>query len=64
MNHRMKIKERQTINKYLNLAKEFTKLYNMKVMILSIIIGALETAHEGLEKRLVELKTARMLNDF
>ena len=31
--HRVKIKEKEKIDKYLDLARELTKLFNMKVMV-------------------------------
>ena len=37
--HRMKIEETEKIDKYLNHSKEFKKLWNMKVTVISIVVG-------------------------
>ena len=52
----MKIKESEKIDKYLDFARELKKLWNMKMMVVPIVVGALETVSKGLEKRLEELK--------
>ena len=39
-NHRVKIKENEKIEKYLDLARELNKLWNMRVMMILIVIGA------------------------
>ena len=49
-NHRMEMKESEYINKYLDLARELKKFWNMNVTIISLIIGALGTVPKGLEK--------------
>ena len=54
-NHREKIKENEEKGKYLDLAKELKKLWNMKIVI-PIGIGALETIPKGLVKRLEEFE--------
>ena len=41
--HRIKLKESEKKDKYLDLAREFKKLWNMKVTIVPIVIGALGT---------------------
>ena len=38
-NHRMKIKESKLTNKHLDHARELKKLWNMKVMVILIIVG-------------------------
>ena len=38
--HRVKLKENETRNKYLDLAKELKKLWNMKVTVIPIVIRA------------------------
>ena len=48
MEQRRKIKEREKINKYLGLARESKKMWNMKVMVIGIIDGALRRPGEGL----------------
>ena len=39
--HRIKLKEYEKKDKYLDLARELKKLWNMKVTIILIVIGAL-----------------------
>ena len=48
--HRIKLKDCEKKNKYLDLARELKKLWNMKVTIMPIIIGAFCTLTEGLLK--------------
>ena len=48
--HRIKLKEREKKNKYLDLAREPKKLWNMKVTIIPIMIGAFGTVTKGLLK--------------
>ena len=55
--HRMKLKESEKKNKYIDLARELKKLWNMKVTIIPIVIGALGTVTKGLIKGLEDLKT-------
>ena len=50
--HRIKLKECEKKNKYLDLAKELKKLWNMKVTIILIVIGAFGTVTKGLLKGL------------
>ena len=75
--HRKKnLKECEKQDKYLDLARELKKLWNMKVTIILIVIGAFGTVTKGLLKGLEEfgirgrvetirtttwLKTARIL---
>ena len=46
--HRINLKEREKKDKYLDLARELKKLWNMKVTIVPIVIGALGTITKGL----------------
>ena len=46
--HRVKLKEREKKNKHLDLARELKKLKNMKVTVIPIVIGALNTFTKGL----------------
>ena len=48
--HRVTIKETESINKYLDLARERKKNRNMRVKVISIIVGALGTLHKDQEK--------------
>ena len=43
-------------DKYLDLARELKKVWNMKVTIIPIVIGALGTVTKGLIKRLEDLE--------
>ena len=45
--HRIKLKECEKKDKYLDLARELKKLWNMKVTIIPIVIGAFETVTKG-----------------
>ena len=48
--HRIKLKESEKKDKYSDLARELKKLWNMKVTIVPIVIGAFGTITEGLLK--------------
>ncbi len=50
--HRINLKESEKKDKYLNLARELKNLWNMKVTIVPIVIGALGTITKGLLKGL------------
>ena len=54
--HRIDLKESEKKDKYLDLARELKKLWNMKVTIVSIVIGALGTITKGLLKGLEDLE--------
>ena len=54
--HRIKSKECEKKDKYLDLARELKKLWNMKVTIVPIVIGAFRTVIKGLLKGLGELE--------
>ena len=54
--HRIKLKECEKKYKYLNLARELKKLWNMKVIIIPIVIGTFGTVTKGLLKRLKDLE--------
>ena len=56
VDHRIKLKECEKRDKYLDLARELKKLWNMKVTIISIVIGAFGTITKGLLKGLEELE--------
>ena len=51
-------------NKYLDLARELKKLWNMKVTIVLIVIGAFGTITKGLLKRLGGLGSWRTSRDY
>ena len=48
--HRIKLKESEKRDKYLDLARELKKLWNMKVTIIPVVIGAFGTVTKGLLK--------------
>ena len=54
--HRIKLKECKTKDKYLDLARELKKLWNIRVTIVSIVIGAFGTITKGLLKGLEDLE--------
>ena len=54
--HRINLKESDKKDKYLDLARELKKLWNMKVTIVPIVIGALGTITKGLLKGLEDLE--------
>ena len=54
--YRIKLKESEKRDKYLDLAREFKKLWNMKVTIVPIVIGAFGTVTKGLLKGLEGLE--------
>ena len=45
------------ISKYLDLARELKKLWNMKMMVISNVIGVLRTVLKSLKKKLSEPAT-------
>ena len=45
--HRVKVKESEKKDKYLHLARELKKLWNMKVSVIPIVTGALDTVTKG-----------------
>ena len=57
--HRIKLKESEKKDKYLDLARELKKLWNMKVTIIPIVIGAFGIVTKGLLKRLEDLEVGR-----
>ena len=54
--HRIKLKECEKKDKYLNLARELKKKWNMKVTIVPTVIGAFGTVTKGLLKGLEDLE--------
>ena len=57
--HRIKLKECEKKDKYLDLARELKKLWNMQVTIIPIVIGAFGTVTKGLLKGLEDLEVGR-----
>ena len=54
--HRINLKEWEKKDKYLDLARELKRLWNMKVTIVPIVIGAFDTITKGLLKGLEDLE--------
>ena len=48
--HRVKLKESEQKDKYVNLARKLKKLRNMKVTFIPVVIGVLGTVTKGLTK--------------
>ena len=59
--HRINLKEGEKKDKYLDPARELKKLWNMKVTIVPIVIGALGTITNGLLKSLEDLEVGGRL---
>ena len=56
MDHRKNLKESEKKDKYLDLASELEKLWNMKVTIVLIVIGAFGTITKALLKDLEDFE--------
>ena len=54
--HRVKLKESEKQDKYLDLTRELKKLRNMKVMVIPIAIGALGTVTKCLVQGVEDLE--------
>ena len=54
--HRIKLNEREKRDKSLDLARELKTLWNMKVAITPVVIGAFSTITKGLLKGLEDLE--------
>ena len=59
VDHRIKLKEWEKNDKYLDLARELKKLWNMKVTIIPIVKGAFGAVTKGLLKGLEDLEVGR-----
>ena len=57
--HKIKQKECEKTDKYLDLVRELKNLWNMKVTIIPIVIGAFGTVTKGLLKGLEDLEVGR-----
>ena len=58
---RVKIKGSKKRDKYLDLARELKRLWNMKVLVIPIVVGALGTIPKGLVKGLEDLELREQL---
>ena len=56
VDHWIKLKENEKKYKYLDFARELKKIWNVKVTIIPIVIGAFGTVTKGLLKRLEDLE--------
>ena len=54
--YRVKISENEKRNKYLDLTRQLKKLWNMRVTVIPVVIGALGTVLKGLERKWEELE--------
>ena len=54
--HKVKWKKAKKKDKYLDLASELKKLWNIKVTVILIVIGALATVTKGLVQKLEDLE--------
>ena len=48
--HRIKLKKSEKKDKYLGFSRELKKLWNMKMTIMPILIGALDTSYQRIVK--------------
>ena len=55
VDHRVKLKEDEKRDKYLDLARKLKNLWNMKVTVIPIVVGALGTIPKELVKGLEDL---------
>ena len=62
--HRVKIKENEKREKYLDLVRKLKISWSMKVTVILIIIGALGMIHKGLRRLLEELEIGRQAEIF
>ena len=61
--HRIKLKECEKKDKYLDLARELKKLWNLNVTIIPIVTGAFGTITKGLLKGLEDLEVGGRMED-
>ena len=54
--HKVKVKESEKKDKYLDLARELKKRWNVNVMMIPILNGVLHTVTKGLVQGLEDLK--------
>ena len=61
VDHRVKLKESEKRDKYLYLARDLKELWNMKVMVITFVIGALGKIPKSLLKEQEDLEIIRRL---
>ena len=54
--YRVKVKEGEKLDKYLELARELKRPWNMKVNVILVVVGTFGTVLKNLKKRLDELE--------
>ena len=59
--HRIKLKESEKKDKYLDLVREAKKLWNMKVTVILFVIGAFGTVTKGLLKGVEDLEVGGLV---
>ena len=59
VDHREKLKENEERNKYLDLAWELKKLWNINVTIIPVVISAIGTVTKGLVQGLEDFEITR-----
>ena len=62
--HRVKLKESEKKDMYLNLVRDLKKLRNMKVMVIPILLGALGTVTKGLVKGIEDLEIRGLVENI
>ena len=62
--HRIKLKQCEKRDKYLDLARELKKLWNMNVTIIPIVIGAFGTVTKGLLKGPEDLEGGKRVENI
>ena len=45
--YKVKMKESENMDKYLDLARELKELWNMRLVVMAIVVGAVETDLNG-----------------
>ena len=55
---RVASKENEKVQKYQDLSRELRKLWQVKVMVVPVVVGALDTIPKVLEKHLKEIGTS------
>ena len=62
--YRVKLKESKKRDKYLDLAKEMVNVWNMKVMVIQIVIGRARYSHQMLRIETGGLRNKRTSRDY
>ena len=59
--HKLKEKDGEKLDKHLDLARKWNKVWNMKVTVIPIVVGTLGTVSKNMEKRLDEWEIRRRI---